>query len=282
MARIQDFPVEILRCPNCRAAGLTGGENLVCPGCQATYPFARGRFPDLLSAEDRERLRAELAFWENHQESDLPYEDESESSYRLLADWMSGRADSAILEIGCGSGALLKRVGGKMKIGLEPSLPLLAHAEGFSGVIATATRLPFRDGSFDLVFFKHSLHHVEDKEKGVAEAARVLRPGGRLVVIEPNAAHPQRRLISNPRSRLRKSGLLTKFIGPVETFQTVEEVTAMAGRYRLAKTRLEWLQSQYVRLTVRQAIQRAYAILGRVLLPPSLVYPNYFLEFTKH
>lgn len=282
MARTQGFPAEKLLCPTCGKAGLTKAETSVdCASCHSSFPLAGGRFPDFLNAEDRNRMAAELAFWEGHQASDLPYEDESESSYRLLSDWIGAREDSEVLEIGCGSGALLKRIAGKTRIGLEPSLPLLSHGDGFHGVVAVATRLPFPDESFDLVFFKHSLHHVEDKEKGIAEAARVLRKGGKLVIIEPNAAHPQRRLISNPESRLRKSGVLTKFIGPVETFQTVEEVTAQAKRCGLARSRLEWLQSQYTRLTVRQALQRLYAGIGKHLLSPSLVYPNYFLEFTK-
>lgn len=282
MARIQGLPVEILRCTVCKSGRLAERDSeLTCASCQARFPVARERFPDFLTSADRERMKAELAFWESHQESDLPYEDESESSYRLLSEWIGSRPDASILEVGCGSGALLKRIAGRTRVGLEPSLPLLAHADGFHGVLAIATDLPFVDEAFDIVMFKHSLHHVEDKEKGVAEAARVLKKGGKLVIIEPNAEHPQRRLISDPDSWLRKSGVLTKFIGPVETFQSVGEVATEAKRYGLSRTRLEWLQSQYNKLTVRQALQKLYAGVGRALLPARFVYPNYYLEFTK-
>jgi len=86
---------------------------------------------------------------------------------------MDTRPTDEAIELGSGSGALLSRLNVRLKVGLEPSLALLSPSSGFSGVIGLAENLPFADASFDLVFFKHSLHHVEDKKKGFLEAVRI-------------------------------------------------------------------------------------------------------------
>ena len=51
---------------------------------------------------------------------------------------------------------------------------------------ADATRLPFRDNSFDLVTMFDVLEHVPDHERAAAEAIRVLRPGGHIMLTSPN------------------------------------------------------------------------------------------------
>jgi demethylmenaquinone methyltransferase / 2-methoxy-6-polyprenyl-1,4-benzoquinol methylase len=50
--------------------------------------------------------------------------------------------------------------------------------------ICDAERLPFRDGAFDLVSVAFGLRNMTHKEQALAEMARVLRPGGRLLVLE--------------------------------------------------------------------------------------------------
>lgn len=278
--------IEKLRCPGCadgslaeeRAAG--GPVALVCAGCRVRYPLREGRFPDFLTDTDRARLAEELAFWNDHA-GHTPYADESEASYRQWAEWMGSSAESSVLEIGCGSGALLQRVAGTLKVGLEPALALLRPSAGFLGVLGNAERLPFVDSSFDLVFFKHSLHHVQDKALAFREAVRVTREGGTLVVIEPNARHPQRRLISNPDGFFRRLGLLSRFIGPVETFQTVEELLEFGRRSGLQTLDIRYHQSRYDRLTFRQALQRLYASGFKRLLPEAWLLPNYLVRFRK-
>jgi hypothetical protein len=110
---------------------------------------------------------------------------------------------------------------------------------------------------------------------------RIARPGGRLVIIEPNASHPQRRLISNPRSIFRTTRLLTRFIGPVETFQTMDELLAWAKELHLDCETARLTGSDYDRLTVRQALQKIYARLLRPVLPEKYRHPNYFISLRK-
>jgi SAM-dependent methyltransferase len=52
-----------------------------------------------------------------------------------------------------------------------------------------ATRLPFRDGSFDALIANHMLYHVDDPQDALREFARVLRPGGRLATATNGREH---------------------------------------------------------------------------------------------
>lgn len=272
-----------LRCPHCQQSAFEmerAASTLLCRECSSAFPIKEGKFPDFLSNADRASLAKELDFWGEHFQA-TAYADESEESYQRWATMMSIQASDDVLEIGCGSGALLQKLSAKTKVGLEPAENLLFPSQGFSGVIGMADALPFKDQTFDLVYFKHSLHHIQDKWKAFAEAVRVTRNGGRVIVIEPNAAHPQRRLISNPESLLRKWHILTRFIGPVETFQRAGDLIKYAEKAGLTVEKIEFTQSSYTRLTPRQALQKLYAGVLRPFLPAELLMPNYFAEFLK-
>lgn len=91
-----------------------------------------------------------------------------------------------VLEIGCGEGRVSRDLAarGHSVTGLDASPTLLkAAAEADPGshyVVGPAEALPFDDGSFDLVVAYNSLMDVQDMPRAVAEAARVLTPGGRF------------------------------------------------------------------------------------------------------
>jgi SAM-dependent methyltransferase len=57
-------------------------------------------------------------------------------------------------------------------------------------VTGDAEHLPFPDGSFDLVMAMAMLHHTPSPTKVIREMARVRRPGGTLVIVEPNRLNP--------------------------------------------------------------------------------------------
>lgn len=58
-----------------------------------------------------------------------------------------------------------------------------ARARGLDARVADIAALPFEDGEFDAVVCNHVLYHLPDRDRGIAELARVLRPGGRFVGI---------------------------------------------------------------------------------------------------
>lgn len=99
-----------------------------------------------------------------------------------------------LLEIGCGTGNLLvraKRDHPQLEaVGCDPDPRALDRARRKSNAIrfeqGYAERLPYADGEFDRVLSSMMLHHVNDDAKTVAaaEVFRVLRPGGRLHVVD--------------------------------------------------------------------------------------------------
>lgn len=100
-----------------------------------------------------------------------------------------------LLEIGAGEGGNLHhlRQRGALRIGIERSRNKAIFArrvEHAHFIVADAAALPFADGSFDVVLIRDLLHHLPDRLAALREARRVLRPSGRLYVIEPNARSP--------------------------------------------------------------------------------------------
>ena len=98
----------------------------------------------------------------------------------------------AILDVGCGTGRLLRtaqlRFEGAALFGVDAADEMVKQAQASSQSIdfqqATAEQLPFPDQQFDLAFSTMTFHHWSDQRKGVAEIARVMRPGGRWLLAD--------------------------------------------------------------------------------------------------
>lgn len=94
-----------------------------------------------------------------------------------------------LLDVGCGGGLLAPHVHGYEHVGVDLSDAGLAvaAAHGIEAVRADAADLPFADASFDVVVAGEILEHVTDLDGTIAEALRVLRPGGTFVCDTINA-----------------------------------------------------------------------------------------------
>jgi SAM-dependent methyltransferase len=106
-----------------------------------------------------------------------------------------------ILDVGCGVGdlaAVFAHQGWKAS-GIEPSAQAAEHARaaGVDAVTGTLADAPWADGEFDAIVFNHSLEHIDDPAQAVADAARLLRPGGLLTIAVPNFGSWHRRLFGS-------------------------------------------------------------------------------------
>lgn len=105
-------------------------------------------------------------------------------------------ASGRVLELGAGGGAnlgLYDRSKVHSVVGIDPSEGLIARAESAKAASNSdffhiepgfAENLPFADASFDTVLATFTLCSVQDQHKALKEAARVLKPGGRLLFLE--------------------------------------------------------------------------------------------------
>lgn len=108
-------------------------------------------------------------------------------------------AGARALEIGCGTGAIARALAAWPGIGevmgVDPSPRLVERARDLAGALANISfavgdgrDLDLEDAAFDLVLLHRVLSHVPSPEQVLAEAARVLRPGGSLVVFDGDYA----------------------------------------------------------------------------------------------
>jgi 2-polyprenyl-6-hydroxyphenyl methylase/3-demethylubiquinone-9 3-methyltransferase len=93
-------------------------------------------------------------------------------------------AGALLLDLACGAGLLAPHVRGYRHVGLDLSAAALGQARdhGVVAVRGDVLRLPFADEVADVVAAGEVLEHVADPARLVAEACRVLRPGGTLVL----------------------------------------------------------------------------------------------------
>lgn len=102
------------------------------------------------------------------------------SLYEEVAGRLAALRAERILDVGCGEGALVAAVRSGLVLGLDRSRTLLARFPG-PAICAEAGALPIASGSMDAVVAINMLYHLTYPRVVVAEASRVLRPGGVFV-----------------------------------------------------------------------------------------------------
>ncbi len=158
-----------------------------------------------------DRVRAEFArqagTFETHAKmADLRVEDRF---HRALGE----RATGVILDVACGPGVVTAAVAQEAGtvIGLDATEEMLARARDrardlphVSFQAGDAEALPFEDAHFDGVVTRLSLHHFETPANALAEMFRVLKPGGRAVIVDVTAdPNPAKSELQNAIETLR-------------------------------------------------------------------------------
>ncbi|MGC1405811.1 MAG: class I SAM-dependent methyltransferase [Candidatus Dormiibacterota bacterium] len=133
-------------------------------------------------------------------------------------------ASLRILDVGCGTGYLLRRLGDQYPnafqlVGIDPAprmiveartaaagLPRLTFMTGF------AEDLPFADGTFDLTVSSTSFDHWADQRAGIAELTRVMTPGGHIVLTDLFSALLLPSLLASHRGRARTVGRASELL----------------------------------------------------------------------
>lgn len=123
--------------------------------------------------------------------------DATQIEHKIILD-LKSVVDKKVLEIGCGAGYLTKTLAliAQSLTAIDPDAKKLAIARREKSSYPIPVKflplsgeelLIIQDHSVDVVFFSYSLHHHANPEKALAEAKRVLVPGGRIILIEPRA-----------------------------------------------------------------------------------------------
>ncbi|HEX5327131.1 MAG TPA: metalloregulator ArsR/SmtB family transcription factor [Acetobacteraceae bacterium] len=143
-----------------------------------------------------ESFQRKGADWDEMRALDLPAPAVEASLLMLVPEQDGGR----LLDIGTGTGRVLELLGPRMRegLGVDASRAMLALARArlaraglahCSVRLADMYRLPLPDSGFDLAVLQMVLHHADDPERVLLEAARTLSAGGRLIVIDLASHH---------------------------------------------------------------------------------------------
>ncbi len=173
-------------------------------GARATDPaYLRYQYAD----SEKLRIRAETHRLYSERQDDF-------------AAWVLGHvapaSGQALLDVGCGHGAYHAALcaSGVRIVGVDASLGMVREARRHAldgGLVVSvaqgsAEAIPLRDGAFDRVLAAHMLYHVPDQARALRELRRVLRPGGRVVLVT-NIAQPSPRMLEIHTSAARQLGL---------------------------------------------------------------------------
>lgn len=110
---------------------------------------------------------------------------------QLILEYFGDLAGKRVLDVGCGKGrfarVLRERNPEATLVGLDLAEAMLRCVPaGVAACGGSMTALPFRSESFDCAYATESLEHAVDIERAVAEMCRVIKPGGRIVIIDKN------------------------------------------------------------------------------------------------
>lgn len=122
------------------------------------------------------------------------------SAPESLIEWLALPLDGLLLDVGGGTGRIAEEFRSMVRevVVADMSRGMLRHAanKGLTTTCTPAERLPFASVIFDRIIMVDTLHHVFDQQQTILEIWRVLAPGGRIVIIEPDISKFRVKLIA--------------------------------------------------------------------------------------
>jgi ubiquinone/menaquinone biosynthesis C-methylase UbiE len=193
--------------------------------------------------------------------------DHAEPNAAFVARLVELGAGGRMLDIGTGPGHIpllvCEAIEDAHVVGVDLSKHMLGHAERHRGASRFASRLEYRladakglefeDASFDAVFSNTILHHIPDPEPFLAEARRVLRPGGALLIRDlyrpptPERARELVRLHAGDATPYQQE----LFHASLAAALTAEELREVADRAGLAGAEIVVDTDRHVSLQIR-------------------------------
>jgi SAM-dependent methyltransferase len=150
-----------------------------------------------VSADEASFVREQYATPDNLRARKAAYVNaEGDDPRQFAFEAVAAAEPCRVLEVGGGEGELAARIENELDVevvGIDQSEAMVAEqrAKGIDARVGDVQQLPFADGEFDVAVAAWMLYHVPDLDRGLAELARVLKPGGLLVAVTNGVDHLQ-------------------------------------------------------------------------------------------
>ena len=188
----------VLRCPECKSELDWGARK--CSSCSSGFSVDQGIIDFTASGELDKQHQTEI---ELHKELSDEYDKRYSTDFSEVYSryWNQQFLEhlppdpELILDCGCGDGDLSRELclKGQHVFGMDISKAMLVQGKARLGdnekmewIACPGEKMPFSPGVFDVVCFRGSLHHMANEQAALEEANRVLKPGGTLLLSEPN------------------------------------------------------------------------------------------------
>ncbi len=127
--------------------------------------------------------------WAETYDEDVRIEDWIHADYERVLTLVAGKVSGTVVDIGCGTGNILRFLKCERYIGVEPSRGMrvkFREKHGFEPFNGHFLHIPLPDGTADVVISTYALHHMPDEEKkdALKEMLRILKPEGKIVIAD--------------------------------------------------------------------------------------------------
>ena len=108
-------------------------------------------------------------------------------TFKKIIKYLEPKPGDKILEIGCNQGKTVKKIReySQNVIGIDVNPEAVKRAEISDIIKMDGTKMDFPSNSFDKIYSSHTIEHIPDLNKFIREMERVLKPGGRILLVYP-------------------------------------------------------------------------------------------------